>query len=159
MLVLSNIHSLLTQVLEVPRLHTAAVFTPAGQLVCYVCDPIRPKDEVLLIVGLGEEVWHGSGVMESEVCRGSSLITRCFLSSPKLGRIVVTPVEDVERQDEDEEPLMLVALNATRDIAWADLQSKVSGLRLCGSAGCMCMYRDRYWRTCCQSRGVNIGSI
>ncbi|KAF8915095.1 hypothetical protein CPB85DRAFT_1295638 [Mucidula mucida] len=107
MLVLSNIHSLLTQVLEVPRLHTAAVFTPAGQLVCYVCDPIRPKDEVLLIVGLGEEVWHGSGVMESE-----------------LGRIVVTPVEDVERQDEDEEPLMLVALNATRDMAWADLQSK-----------------------------------
>lgn len=60
MLVLSNIHSLLTQVLALPQLHTIAVFTPAGQLVSYVSDPSRSKDEVLLIVGLSGEVWQGT---------------------------------------------------------------------------------------------------
>ena len=72
MLVLSNIHSLLTKILVLPQLHTAAVFTPAGQLICWVSEPIRPKDEVLLVVGLSGELWQGTrekgyGMLESDV--------------------------------------------------------------------------------------------
>lgn len=77
MLVLSSLHSLLSQVLFLPHLHTAVLLTPAGQLVSVASDPRRPKDEVRVIVGLAMEVWQetkdqGFGMVDSEVVLFSS---------------------------------------------------------------------------------------
>jgi hypothetical protein len=76
MLVLSGIHSLLSQVLHVPELHTAILSTPAGHLVSVATDPYRPKDEIHIVVGLSGEVWqetrgNGYGMVDSEVWRNS----------------------------------------------------------------------------------------
>jgi hypothetical protein len=72
MLVLSTLHNLLAQVLDLPYLHTAVLLTPAGQLVSVASDPQRPKDEILIVVGLAGEVWQetkdqGFGMIDSEV--------------------------------------------------------------------------------------------
>lgn len=73
MLVLSTLHELLSQVLDLPDLHTAALLTPEGHLVSYAAGPARSKDDVLVLVGLSGEVWQetgelGVGMAESEVC-------------------------------------------------------------------------------------------
>lgn len=72
MLNLANLRNLLLQVLALPELHTVALFTPEGQLVSFAADPLRPKDNVRVIVGLGGEVWketkqQGIGMVDSEV--------------------------------------------------------------------------------------------
>ena len=72
MLVLSTLHKLLSQILSLPELHTAVLLTPEGQLVSHASDPARPKDEILVVVGLSGEVWretqeHTLGMVDSEV--------------------------------------------------------------------------------------------
>lgn len=72
MLVLSALHNLLSQVLDLPHLHTAVLLTPSGQLVSAASDPQRPKDEIRIVVGLAGEVWQetkdqGFGMVDSEV--------------------------------------------------------------------------------------------
>lgn len=72
MLALSTLHNLLSQVLYLPSLHTAILFSPAGHLVSVATDPSRPKDEIRIVVGLAGEVWQetkeqGSGMVDSEV--------------------------------------------------------------------------------------------
>ncbi|KAF9011046.1 hypothetical protein BDQ17DRAFT_1345358 [Cyathus striatus] len=117
MLVLSTLHSILSQVLSLPTLHTAVLLTPAGELVSAACDPSRPKDEIRVIVGLSGEIWQetregGFGMVDSE-----------------LGRIAVLPVDDrtdanEESQLQDKEPLMLLALNSTDAVEWDELEAK-----------------------------------
>lgn len=72
MLSLSALHDLLSQVLSLPDLHTAILITCSGQLVSVACDPLRPKDEIRVVVGLSGEVWQetreqGYGMVDSEV--------------------------------------------------------------------------------------------
>jgi hypothetical protein len=77
MLVLATLHSLLSQVISSPGLHTAALLTPNGQLVSYACDSTRSKDDVRLVVGLSSEIWlevsdQGIGMVDSEVSTSPS---------------------------------------------------------------------------------------
>ena len=77
MLLLSSLHNLLQQVLSLPDLHTAVLFTPEGQLVSYASDSSTPKDEIRVFVGVSGEVWqetkqNGVGMVDSEVCEVSS---------------------------------------------------------------------------------------
>ena len=77
MLLLSMLHSLLSQVLAPPHLHTVILFTPAGELVSVASEPTRPKDEIRILVGITGEVWQetreqGYGMVESDVS-GQSL--------------------------------------------------------------------------------------
>ena len=44
----------------------------------------------------------------------------------QLGRIVVVPVQETERESVPGAPLMLLALNATDAVGWDDLQAKVA---------------------------------
>ena len=72
MLNLANLRSLLAQIISPFALHTAVLFTPEGQLVSFVADPPRSKDEIRVVVGLGGEIWqetkeHGIGMVDSEV--------------------------------------------------------------------------------------------
>lgn len=72
MLVLSALHSLLSQVLHVPDLHTVILFTPAGHLVSVATEQFRAKDDIHVVVGLSGEVWQetrdqGYGMVDSEV--------------------------------------------------------------------------------------------
>jgi hypothetical protein len=150
MLVLSTLHNLLSQVLFLPHLHTAVLLTPAGQLVSVATDPARPKDEIRIIVGLAGEVWQetreqGFGMVDSEVIRDISYWSmvdwRRYIQ--KLGRILVLPVDDAPEalpppqtqpqpqpsqalEEEDHQPLMLLALNSTTAVDWDELQTKVS---------------------------------
>ncbi len=76
MLNLTNLRTLLLQVLSLPALHTAILFTPEGQLVSFASDSSRSKDEIRVVVGLSGEIWQetkeqGIGMVDSEVraCR------------------------------------------------------------------------------------------
>jgi len=66
------LHGLLSQVLSPPHLHTAVLLTTAGELVSFASNPVRPKDEIRIIVGFCGEVWQetqeeGYGLVDSEV--------------------------------------------------------------------------------------------
>ncbi|KAI0931421.1 hypothetical protein AcW1_001174 [Taiwanofungus camphoratus] len=118
MLNLSNLRSLLSQVLSLPALHTVVLFTPEGQLVSFAADVYRSKDNVRVVVGLSSEVWQetkeqGMGMVDSE-----------------LGRVLVLPVEPVRKVHEErvDEPLMLLALNAEDSISWSELENKAREL-------------------------------
>ncbi|KAF8641236.1 hypothetical protein AX17_000870 [Amanita inopinata Kibby_2008] len=126
MLVLSSLHHLLSQVLTLPRLHTAVLLTPAGELVSFASDPAKPKDDIRVLVGLSSEIWqetrdHGFGMADSE-----------------LGRIVVIPVDeavvkDVSPHRSATTPMLLIALNAIEDVEWEELHTK--GKELAGLLG------------------------
>jgi len=120
MLLLSSLHNLLQQVLSLPELHTAVLFTPEGQLVSYASDSSKPKDEIRVLVGVSGEVWqetkqHGMGMVDSE-----------------MGRIIVLPVlplkdngsasKSKEPAPDEGDPVMLVALNATESVDWDRLR-------------------------------------
>lgn len=118
MLVLSALHSLLSQVLHAPDLHTAILFSPAGHLVSVATDQYRSRDDIHIVVGLSGEVWQetreqGYGMVDSE-----------------LGRILVLPVEEPadDASQDGHQPLMLLALNSTDVISWEELQSRGSVL-------------------------------
>jgi len=77
MFMLSMLQTLLTQVLVPPHLHTAVLFTPAGELVSFAVEQGRSKDEIRILVGITSEVWQetreqGYGMVESDV-------SMCFL--------------------------------------------------------------------------------
>lgn len=72
MLNLTNLRTLISRVLAPPNLHTVALFTPEGELVCYASDPSKTKDHVRVIVGLSTETWQETreqhvGRVDSEV--------------------------------------------------------------------------------------------
>ena len=72
MLNLANLRTLLSRVLDPPTLHTVALFTPEGELVCCVSEPDKPKDLVRVIVGLSTEIWQETreqniGMVDCEV--------------------------------------------------------------------------------------------
>ncbi|KIM47603.1 hypothetical protein M413DRAFT_439272 [Hebeloma cylindrosporum] len=112
------LHGLLSKVLSPPHLHTAVLLTTAGELVSFASDPVRPKDEIRIIVGFCGEVWQetreeGYGLVDSE-----------------LGRLVVLPVDDSsggsgKPYTDEHQPLMLLVLNATDAADWDELQDKV----------------------------------
>ena len=73
MLNLVNLRTLLSKVLSPPTLHTVALFTPEGELICCETDAYKTKDRVRVIVGLSTEVWQETkeqndmGMVDSEV--------------------------------------------------------------------------------------------
>jgi len=96
MLLLSSLHNLLQQVLSLPGLHAAVLFTPEGQLVSYASDLSKPKDEIRVLVGVGGEVWqetkqHGMGMVDSEIGR---IIVLPVLPLKDNGRASKEPVSD-----------------------------------------------------------------
>ncbi|KAA1471416.1 hypothetical protein DENSPDRAFT_837406 [Dentipellis sp. KUC8613] len=126
MLVLSTLHKLLSKVLSPPQLHTAVLFTPSGQLVSSASSPTRSKDDIRVIVGVGSEVWQeidaqGMGMAESEL--GRILVLRVEDPAPSSAD-PAAPAENGDEEKPREEALMLVALNATEDMDWGDLQAK-----------------------------------
>jgi hypothetical protein len=143
MLLLSSLHNLLQQVLSLPELHTAVLFTPEGQLVSYASDSSKPKDEIRVLVGVSGEVWqetkqHGMGMVDSEVCAvaveayfGGSKLTTVI----QMGRIIVLPVlplkdngstsKSKEPAPDEGDPVMLVALNAKESVDWDKLRISV----------------------------------
>ena len=72
MLVLSSLNKLLGQVLSPPNIHTVVLFTTNGELVSFASsNPTYSKDDVLVLVGLGTEIWSetredGEGMVDSE---------------------------------------------------------------------------------------------
>ena len=153
MLMLSKLNHILSRVLDLPDLHSAVLLTVTGELVSYASYSGRPKDEIRVVTGLATEIWQetmeqGYGMVESEVSRISTdqEYTHGLLSvvnpvaffhadrCQKFGRIAVLPIDDdvgqINGEGEDEgederQPLMLLALNATDAVEWDELQEKV----------------------------------
>ncbi|KAI0690760.1 hypothetical protein BC835DRAFT_1363193 [Cytidiella melzeri] len=116
MLNLINLRLLLAQTLSTGGVQTATLFTPEGQLISFASEPPRSKDEVRVLVGLSSEIWQeardqGMGMADSE-----------------LGRILVVPAEQSRKtsvgHDEDDEPLLLLAVNAPGSVSWDLLEAK-----------------------------------
>ncbi|KAE9409233.1 hypothetical protein BT96DRAFT_872628 [Gymnopus androsaceus JB14] len=106
MLKLSSLHTFLSRVLDPPDLHTAILLTPAGELISYASDPSRSKEDVRIAVGISGD--HFTQVEEHGFAE---------LDSTKVGQIYVLPVEDEKDTPvEGWQPLMLIALNFTKDI-------------------------------------------
>ncbi|TFK94983.1 hypothetical protein K466DRAFT_534815 [Polyporus arcularius HHB13444] len=115
MLNLANLRTLLSRVLDPPSLHTVALFTPEGELVCYASCPTKAKDHVRVLVGLSTEIWQETreqniGMVDSE-----------------LGHLLVMPVE-TPKKDEDDEPITLLALNSETSVPWSQLELKARKL-------------------------------
>ncbi|KAH7930440.1 hypothetical protein BV22DRAFT_1055001 [Leucogyrophana mollusca] len=132
MLILPKLHAYLTQLLS-PGIHTALLLTPEGALVSFASDPClvsptaegeatpthpqsRSKDEIRIVAGLSAEVWAETRGGEAEAGMVES----------ELGRILVLPIE--EGANEDQDPLLLLALNASPDVDWDLLQVKAKKL-------------------------------
>ncbi|KAI0348119.1 terpenoid synthase [Trametopsis cervina] len=118
MLNLTNLRLLLSQVLSVGGPHTAALFTPEGQLISFASEPQRSKDEIRVLVGLSGEVWQ------------ETRDQRIGMADSELGRILVAPIEQEHKtpqdgHDEEEEPLLLLALNAPTSTSWDLLETRV----------------------------------
>ncbi|PSS29705.1 hypothetical protein PHLCEN_2v2853 [Hermanssonia centrifuga] len=127
MLNLTNLRTLLLQVLSLPALHTAILFTPEGQLVSFASDSSRSKDEIRVVVGLSGEIWQetkeqGIGMVDSE-----------------LGRLLVLPIEQVrgesEARNEEDEPMMLLALNADNSVRWEEMEKKYDDIEVASVQG------------------------
>ncbi|KAI0778669.1 isoprenoid synthase domain-containing protein [Trametes elegans] len=114
MLNLANLRTLLSRVLAPPSLHTVALFTPEGELICYASEPNRTKDHVRVLVGLSTETWQET--REQGIGR---------VDSEQLGHLLVLPIES-PKKDEDDEPLLLLALNSQSHVPWEQLELKVS---------------------------------
>ncbi|KAL1712816.1 isoprenoid synthase domain-containing protein [Schizophyllum commune] len=119
MLVLSALQNLLAQVLDPPSLHSAVLFTTAGQLISYAADSLRPKDEIRVVVGIAGEVWLETQGEGAEGEGGEGMV------DSELGRIIVIPIVEGGTEGRSA-PLMLLALNGTDSVAWEELQSKVA---------------------------------
>ncbi|KAF9075027.1 hypothetical protein BDP27DRAFT_1443959 [Rhodocollybia butyracea] len=121
MLKLSTLHTYLSQVLDLPDLHTAILLTPAGQLVCYASDSTRSKEDVRVAVGITggsfvEVEEHGYAILEAE-------------GKPHLGRIYVQAINELPDGKnnvaaEGWQPLMIVALAFTHGYDEASVQAK-----------------------------------
>lgn len=132
MLNLANLRTLLSRVLLPPELHTVALFTPEGELVCYASEPNRTKDHVRVLVGLSTETWQEErdqkvGMVECEVwLRLYFYDVEESLTKPgQLGHVLVLPIEGAKKA-EDDDPLMLLALNSDKSIPFSVLETKVS---------------------------------
>lgn len=82
MLNLTNLRLLLAQALSSGGVHTAALFTPEGELVSFASEPARPKDEIRVLVGLSSEIWQesreeGVGMADSEVRNTVRCLSNC----------------------------------------------------------------------------------
>ncbi|KAI0639890.1 isoprenoid synthase domain-containing protein [Trametes polyzona] len=111
MLNLTNLRTLLSRVLAPPSLHTVALFTPEGELVSYASDPSKTKDHVRVLVGLSTETWQET--REQHIGRVDS----------ELGHVLVLPIE-TSKKEEDDDPLMLLALNSETNVSWDILETK-----------------------------------
>ncbi|KAH8835658.1 hypothetical protein DL96DRAFT_1575102 [Flagelloscypha sp. PMI_526] len=114
MLALSTLHTLLSQVLAPPGLHSAVLTMPSGALISFSTVHPKHSSHVRVIAGVASEVWQETrdkdqGMVESE-----------------LGRILVLPVYDSNNDTTNlpRQPLMLVCLNATDAVSWDDLRTK-----------------------------------
>ncbi|KAF5374968.1 hypothetical protein D9758_000504 [Tetrapyrgos nigripes] len=121
MLALSTLHTLLSQVLSLPDLHTAILHTPGGHLVSYASDPSRSKDDIHLVVGVSWRIWQDT--------QGQGYLT----NEGELGRVIVLPIDEPEEElpqplSEDHQPLMLLTLNATDSVDWEELRIKGTAL-------------------------------
>lgn len=135
MLVLSSLNKLLGQVLSPPGIHTAVLFTTNGELVSFASsNPDYSKDDVLVLVGLGTEIWNetredGEGMVDIEEVRG---YTECqgracnsYVSYVQIGRVIVYPIASDTSQLQLPEPLVLVALNGNDKVEVGHMQLKV----------------------------------
>ncbi|KAK7465272.1 hypothetical protein VKT23_005251 [Stygiomarasmius scandens] len=121
MLALSTLHTLLSQVLSLPDLHTAILHTPGGQLVSFASDPSKSKDDIHLVVGVSWKIWQenaGQG---------------CVTDESELGRVIVLPINEPTEElpqplPDDHQPLMLLTLNSTDSVSWEELKIKGTAL-------------------------------
>ncbi|KIK70498.1 hypothetical protein GYMLUDRAFT_253872 [Collybiopsis luxurians FD-317 M1] len=116
MLKLSTLHTYLSQVLDLPDLHTAILLTPAGQLISYASDPSHSKEDVRLVVGLG-----AGSFLEVEEQGFATLEVK---GKPHLGHIYVLAVNE----SENEPPLMLLVLNYRNNYDESVVQLKAKAL-------------------------------
>ncbi|KAF8578943.1 hypothetical protein K439DRAFT_1638433 [Ramaria rubella] len=140
MLNLTALRKVLTAVLSPPRVHTAILFTPSGDLVAHATNPsARSKDQLRVLVGLASEVWlevgdEGIGMAESEL--GKVLVLPLHpkqQSRPlRIGRTSSrSPSNDslpANGSPADGDPPLLIAVNALDDVEWAEMQIKAQGI-------------------------------
>jgi len=116
MLNLMNLRLLLSQVLSPSGVQTAALFTPEGQLVSYASDNPRSKDEIRVIIGLSSEIWQ------------ETRDQKIGMADSELGRLLVLPVDQAQKPqegtEEEDEPLLLLALNAASNVSWDTIEGK-----------------------------------
>ncbi|KAF9270804.1 hypothetical protein L218DRAFT_849557 [Marasmius fiardii PR-910] len=124
MLVLSTLHTLLSQIITPSTgLHTAILSTPAGHLVCYASDRGRPKDEVRVIVGLSGEVWQETLCVDS-----GDEKSRTGMVSSEVTTTTRNGSADSKGQNQEYMPLMLLTLNSSEEVEWEELELKGKAL-------------------------------
>jgi len=146
MLVLSNISSLLSQLLSPPAVHTSMLLTPQGVLVAFaaVPGPISSEDRVKAVVGLGGQIWRErvdnvDGDGDEEEGEGERDEEWPCMAECELGRLLVLPIfpsaspsspsssetpRPILPHSHSNRPALVLVLNATADVPWGLLRLK-----------------------------------
>lgn len=146
MLVLSNISSLLSQLLSPPAVHTSMLLTPQGVLVAFaaVPGPISSEDRVKAVVGLGGQIWRErvdnvDGDGDEEEGEGERDEEWPCMAECELGRLLVLPIfpsasppspsssetpRPIPPHSHSNRPALVLVLNATADVPWGLLRLK-----------------------------------
>ncbi|KAH7105164.1 hypothetical protein BKA62DRAFT_669425 [Auriculariales sp. MPI-PUGE-AT-0066] len=108
---------------------TIALFTPPGALIAWASraqsspsDPLRAfsRDDVRMVVGLAVDYW-------TQECGPVSEERTLMLECENLGRLVVVPVYADNQTDEDEWPVMLLAVHGPADADFDQLAAVANG--------------------------------
>jgi len=146
MLVLSNISSLLSQLLSPPAVHTSMLLTPQGVLVAFAAmpGPISSEDRVKAVVGLGGQIWRErvGGVDDDgdeDEGEGERDEEWPCMAECELGRLLVLPIfpsaspsspsssetpRPAPPHSHSSRPALVLVLNATADVPWGLLRLK-----------------------------------
>ncbi|KAF8524377.1 hypothetical protein BU17DRAFT_84987 [Hysterangium stoloniferum] len=138
MLNLTALRKVLFSVISPPRLHTAILFTPSGDLVAHSSsNNTRSKDQLRVLVGVATEIWletsdEGIGMVESELGKIIVIPLHREPNAPRgrVGRSTSRSPSSASSAPAANysEPPFLVALNAQDDVEWAEMQIKARGV-------------------------------
>ncbi|KAF8510424.1 hypothetical protein BU17DRAFT_98142 [Hysterangium stoloniferum] len=134
MLSLPTLRNVLASVTSPPRLHTAILFTPSGNIIAQATN--NSKDNIRILVGVASEIWlevgsQGIGMVEGEL--GKIIVLPLYRNSrtsgpARTGRSHFRSTSTSMPANGPNEPPLLVALNATDEVDWAELQIKARGI-------------------------------
>ncbi|GJJ15061.1 hypothetical protein Clacol_009336 [Clathrus columnatus] len=152
MLNLISLRKGLSSILSPSRMHTAILFTPSGDLIAHATNNTSiTKEQLRVLVGLATEIWcetseDGISMAESELgkilivpmqsqsSKRESRIGRHTSRSPSSSNTSPPPqpypmfrMNNVDSDSSSSSPF-LIALNATDDVEWAEMQMKARGV-------------------------------
>ncbi|KAF8508028.1 hypothetical protein BU17DRAFT_100057 [Hysterangium stoloniferum] len=119
MLNLKELSKVLSSVIAPPRLHTAVLCTPSGDLISHAgVKDATYRDRLRVLVAVATELWREINDEDIGMAEG------------ELGKIIILPIHNQHSRSRHSrpDPPFLLALNAKDDVEWYEMQIKARGV-------------------------------